>query len=50
MLALKAGEGTMLVPIVVKIQRLQARLRDDPSAFASSWNWVDAWLLAELRL
>mgnify|MGYP000894950872 FL=1 len=37
-----------LVPIVIKVQLLQARLRDAPDAFASHWNWVDAYLsLAE---
>ena len=33
-----------LVPIVIKVQLLQARLRDTPDAFASQWNWVDAYL------
>jgi hypothetical protein len=33
-----------LVPIVIKVQLLQARLRDRPDAFASSWNWIDAYL------
>ena len=33
-----------LVPIVIKVQLLQARLRDAPDAFASHWNWVDAYL------
>ena len=33
-----------LVPIVIKVQLLQARLRDAPDAFASRWNWIDAYL------
>jgi len=33
-----------LVPIVIKVQLLQARLRDAPDALASHWNWVDAYL------
>eukprot|EP00900_Chrysochromulina_parva_P027515 jgi/Chrpa1/9398/Chrysochromulina_OHIO_Genome00015588-RA len=33
-----------LVPIVIKVQLLQARLRDAADAFASHWNWVDAYL------
>jgi hypothetical protein len=40
-LALNRAE---LVPIVIKVQLLQARLRDAPDAFASHWNWVDAYL------
>ena len=41
LLALDRAE---LVPIVIKVQLLQARLRDAPDAFASHWNWVDAYL------
>jgi hypothetical protein len=33
-----------LVPIVIKVQLLQAKLHDAPDAFASHWNWVDAYL------
>jgi hypothetical protein len=33
-----------LVPIVIKVQLLQARLRDAADAFALHWNWVDAYL------
>jgi hypothetical protein len=33
-----------LLPIVIKVQLLQARLRDAPDAFASHWNWIDAYL------
>ena len=40
-LALESGK---LVPIVIKVQLLQARLREASGAFASSWNWVDAYL------
>jgi Ran GTPase-activating protein (RanGAP) involved in mRNA processing and transport len=40
-LALNRAE---LVPIAIKVQLLQARLRDAPDAFASHWNWVDAYL------
>ena len=41
MLALEKAE---LVPIVIKVQLLQARLLDAPDAFRSHWNWVDAYL------
>ena len=34
--------GQMLTAI--KVQLLQARLRKASGAFASSWNWVDAYL------
>ncbi|KOO27955.1 hypothetical protein Ctob_003240, partial [Chrysochromulina tobinii] len=40
-LALDCAE---LVPIVIKVQLLQAKLRDAPDAFTSHWNWVDAYL------
>jgi Ran GTPase-activating protein (RanGAP) involved in mRNA processing and transport len=33
-----------LVPIVIKVQLLQAKLHEAPDAFASHWNWVDAYL------
>jgi hypothetical protein len=36
-----------LVPIVISVQRLQLRLREDEAAFASAWNWVDAFLRLE---
>jgi hypothetical protein len=36
-----------LVPILVKVQRLQQRLIDSPDAFASAWNFVDAFLRLE---
>ena len=29
-----------LVPILVKVQRLQRRLLEEPDAFASAWNWL----------
>ncbi|KOO30621.1 hypothetical protein Ctob_005934, partial [Chrysochromulina tobinii] len=38
-----------LVPIVIKVQLLQAKLRDAPDAFASHWNWVDAYLSLKER-
>ena len=33
-----------LLPIVIKVQLLQARMREAPDAFASHWNWIDAYL------
>ena len=36
-----------LVPVAIKVQRLQVRLLAAPDAFASSWNWVDAYLRLE---
>jgi len=39
-LALNCAE---LVPIVIKVQLLQAKLHDAPDAFASHWNWIDAY-------
>ena len=36
-----------LVPIAIKVQRLQVRLLAAPDAFASSWNWIDAYLRVE---
>ena len=36
-----------LVPILIKVQRLQRRLLDTPDAFAASWNWLDAYLRLE---
>ena len=33
-----------MVPIVIKVQQLQVRLGEAPDVFASSWNWVDAYL------
>ena len=38
---------TELVPIVVKVQLLQKRLLDEPDAFATAWNWIDAFLRFE---
>ena len=38
---------TELVPILVKVQLLQKRLLDEPDAFATAWNWVDAFLRFE---
>jgi Ran GTPase-activating protein (RanGAP) involved in mRNA processing and transport len=39
-----ALDNADLVPIVIKVQLLQAKLHDAPDAFASHWNWVDAYL------
>ena len=36
-----------LVPILVKVQRLQQQLLEAPDEFAQSWNWVDAHLRLE---
>eukprot|EP00966_Prymnesium_polylepis_P303730 7016391-Prymnesium_polylepis.1 len=36
-----------LIPILVKVQRLQARLLTDSEHFAAAWNWVDAFLKLE---
>jgi len=36
-----------LVPILIKVQRLQQRLIESHGAFSSAWNWVDAYLRLE---
>ena len=36
-----------LVPILIKVQRLQRLLRDAPDVFANTWNFVDALLYIE---
>ena len=36
-----------LVPILIKAQLLQQRLISSPDAFATAWNWVDAYLRFE---
>ena len=36
-----------LVPIFIRVQRLQTRLLEKPDAFAAAWNWVDAYLRLE---
>ena len=36
-----------LIPILVKVQKLQRRLMDSPDVFASAWNWIDAFLRLE---
>ena len=38
---------TELVPILVKVQLLQTRLLGEPDAFATAWNWIDAFLRFE---
>ena len=40
-------ERTELVPILVKVQVLQRRLLEAPDAFASAWNYIDAYLRLE---
>jgi hypothetical protein len=40
-------EHTELVPILVKVQVLQQRLLEAPDAFASAWNYIDAYLRLE---
>ena len=35
------------MPIVVRVQLLQLRLREGGAAFAGAWNWVDAYLRSE---
>jgi hypothetical protein len=40
-------ERTELVPILVKVQVLQRRLLEAPDAFASAWNYIDAFLRLE---
>ncbi|KOO53383.1 hypothetical protein Ctob_016483, partial [Chrysochromulina tobinii] len=46
MIALQ-DERTELVPILVKVQVLQRRLLEAPDAFASAWNYIDAYLRLE---
>jgi hypothetical protein len=36
-----------LVPILVRVQRLQRWLLDEPGAFLSAWNWMDAFARLE---
>ena len=36
--------GHELVPVPIKMQLLQRRLIEHPEAFATAWNWVDAYL------
>ena len=38
-----------LVPIVIKVQRLQRLLLDTPEEFAAATNWVDAYLRLEYK-
>ena len=40
----REGDGSGLVPILVRVQQLQTRLLEDEDVFAASWNWVDAFL------
>jgi hypothetical protein len=39
--------GTGLVPVVIKVQRLQSRMLEQPDVFATAWNWVDAYMRIE---
>ena len=38
------GAETELIPILVKVQLLQTRLLNEPDAFATAWNWIDAFV------
>jgi len=42
-----ARANSELVPILVKVQVLQARLLKNETDFAAAWNWVDALLCLE---
>ena len=42
------GADGELVPILIKVQRLQRRLLEAPDAFAAAWNYIDAFLRLEL--
>ena len=39
--------STELVPVLIKVQRLQRSLIENPEAFGMAWNWVDAYLRIE---
>ena len=42
------SQSTELVPILIKVQLLQARMLDEGDGFGvGSWNWVDAYLSLE---
>ena len=36
--------GSHLVPILIKVQQLQAQLLQFERIYARAWNWVDAYL------
>ena len=36
--------GSELIPILVRVERLQKLLLEHPESFEGSWNWVDAYL------
>ena len=40
-------DRSVLVPIVVKVQKLQVRLLEKPQVFSSAWNWIDAFVSLE---
>ena len=44
LVVLNARDDAPLLPILVRVQQLQARLLEQEDAFASAWNWVDAFL------
>jgi hypothetical protein len=41
------ADATELVPLVVKVQRLQKARLEHPEAFETSWNWLDAYVRLE---
>ena len=43
-LVVLALDSAELVPIVIKVQKLQRLLLEQPEAFAATWNWFDAYL------
>ena len=40
----KSSRPYALVPVLIKVQQLQRQLFDQPDAFGTAWNWVDAFL------
>ena len=44
---LSLGEGVELVPVLVKVQRLQHRLKEAPEVFAAAPNYIDAFVSLE---
>ena len=38
-----------MVPLLIKVQQLQHHLIDQPDAFGTAWNWVDAFVRIEYR-
>ena len=33
-----------LVPVVINVQRLTQKIAEQPEAFVTAWNWLDAYL------